>query len=515
MHNERRFFGLSTFALLVSVLAAAKFFVHILTGQTYGYFCDELYTIALSKHLAFGYTDLPPLVPALHALSRVLFGESLLAIHIFPSLAGAATLVFVCLITRELGGRLFATCVAALGFIIAPVWLILDSFFCYDSIDQLVLAVFLYLLVRLIRTENRKLWIALGVTAGIAFLTKATILFLGPGLLIALLASKHRRYFLTPWPWFAVGTFLVLISPYVIWQYVNHWPTIAYWARYSGQKLYHASIPEYLVSVVLTMNMVLIPVIGIGLYRIFRPLGDRRYWPLGVMFLATLVLLFVLHARAMMLAEICIPLIAAGAVWMEEVLTGPQGLKKGIRIAAVSCMVAGGLLVAPVTLPLLPLPLMKSYTQTFGFLFKPVKDFNDPKSDYPQEFSNRIGWDELVRTVALVYHNLPQDDQSGAGIFCEWFGPAGAVDLLGTRYGLPHAVTGNLNYYRWGPGGSWDVMIFVSAEMDTWRGLFGDVQEKAAVTNEFGASYDQYKVYVCRKPTMNPKVFWASVKGGW
>jgi hypothetical protein len=529
MQNERRLFGLSSFTLLVAAFAAAKFLVHILTGQTYGYFCDELYTIALSKHLALGYVDLPPLVPALHAVSRVLFGESLLAIHIFPSLAGAATLVFVCLITRELGGKLFATGVAALGFIIAPVWLILDSFFCYDSIDQLVLAIFLYFLVRLIRTENRRLWIALEVTAGIAFMTKATILFLGPGLLIGLLASRQRRHLLTPWPWLAVGIFLVIISPYVIWQYVNHWPTLAHWSRYSSLKLYHSTIPEYFINIVLTMNPVLIPLLGFGLYRIFKRFGDTRAavpgglgaaasggfrcTVLGTLFLVTLVLLFFLHARAMMLAEVCIPLLAAGAVWVEEVLTGP-GWKKGARIAAVSLMVAGGILVAPASLPLLPIDLLPSYARTFGFLYKPVKDFNDPKSDYPQEFSNRIGWDDLVRTVGEVFHSLPPEDQAKAGIFCDWYGPAGAIDLLGPRYGLPHAVTGHMNYYRWGPGEyTWEVMVFVSATMDTWRGFFEDVQKKAVVTNDFAMPYNRNTVYICRKPRLSPKVIWAYIKG--
>jgi hypothetical protein len=50
-------------------------------------FFDELYTIALSRHLAFGYVDLPPLVPALVALSRALLGDSLFAHHIFPARA--------------------------------------------------------------------------------------------------------------------------------------------------------------------------------------------------------------------------------------------------------------------------------------------------------------------------------------------------------------------------------------------------------------------------------------------
>ena len=506
MQNGRKF------ALLVGAFAATKFIVHILTAR-YGYFCDELYAIALSKHLALGYIDLPPLVPALHALSRLFFGESFLAVHIFPSLAGAATLVLVCLITRELGGGLFATGVAAVGFMIAPVWLILDSFFCYDSIDQLVLAAFIYYLARLIRTENTRFWIALGICAGIAFMTKGTILFLAPGLLLGLCVTKYRRHFVTPWPWIALAIFLVIISPWVAWQYANHWPTVSYWGRYGSTKLYHSNVPEYLVNIVLTMNALLVPVLGIGLYRIFRPFGQTRYSVFGVLFLVTFVLVFLLHARAFVLAEVCMSLIAAGAVWLEEKLTG-SGWKQGTRIAVVSCMVAGGLLVAPVTLPLLPLPLMASPTQTFGFLFKPVKDFNDPRSDFPQEFSNRIGWDDLVQTVADVYHSLPPDDQAKAGIFCDWYGPAGAIDLLGPRYGLPHAVSGHMNYYRWGPGEySWDVMIFVSANMDPWKGFFEDVELKAVVANDYAMPYNRNGVYVCREPRLAPKVIWAYVHG--
>jgi 4-amino-4-deoxy-L-arabinose transferase-like glycosyltransferase len=172
----------------------------MLTAANYGYFCDELYTIALSKHPAFGYIDLPPLVPALVVLSRAIFGESLFALHIFPAFAGAATLVFVCLTVKEMGGKLFATGLSALGYIMVPIWLITDSFFCYDCIDQLMLTIFLYFLVKLIRTGNGKLWLLLGFLAGIACMAKVTILLYGPGLLIALLLSKNRKNLGTPWP---------------------------------------------------------------------------------------------------------------------------------------------------------------------------------------------------------------------------------------------------------------------------------------------------------------------------
>jgi len=81
MHDKKVLLGLSFVAWLIILCSAAKFTMHLLTASNYGLFCDDLYIIALSKHLAFGYGDLPPLVPSLVALSRALLGESLLALH--------------------------------------------------------------------------------------------------------------------------------------------------------------------------------------------------------------------------------------------------------------------------------------------------------------------------------------------------------------------------------------------------------------------------------------------------
>jgi len=104
MQERKHITGLSSVNLIILLAAAVKFTLHMFTAPGYGFFGDELYTIALSRHLAFGYVDLPPLVPVLVALSRALLGESLFALHIVPALAGSATLVFVCLIAKEFGG---------------------------------------------------------------------------------------------------------------------------------------------------------------------------------------------------------------------------------------------------------------------------------------------------------------------------------------------------------------------------------------------------------------------------
>ena len=47
---------------LVAGIAASKLLVHLYAGRHYGYFVDELYYLACSRHLDWGYVDQPPLI---------------------------------------------------------------------------------------------------------------------------------------------------------------------------------------------------------------------------------------------------------------------------------------------------------------------------------------------------------------------------------------------------------------------------------------------------------------------
>src|SRR5262245_43709199 len=71
----------------VWALAAFKLLLHLATTGLFGYsyFVDELYFLACSEHLDWGYVDMPPLFPALTALVRALLGDSLLAVRVLPA----------------------------------------------------------------------------------------------------------------------------------------------------------------------------------------------------------------------------------------------------------------------------------------------------------------------------------------------------------------------------------------------------------------------------------------------
>ena len=108
-----------------------------MTASNYGYFRDELYYVAAGRHPAFGYVDFPPFAALVAALTRVLLGDSLLALHFCPALAGAAVVVLIGLMAWELGGGRFAQGLAALAVLLAPNFLVFGTWLSMDAFDQL------------------------------------------------------------------------------------------------------------------------------------------------------------------------------------------------------------------------------------------------------------------------------------------------------------------------------------------------------------------------------------------
>ncbi len=76
---------------IVLYLAAFKLLLHLLVAQKYGYMQDELYFLACSEHIDWGYVDHPPLIVFVAKVVRMLIGDSLLALRLLPAIAGAAS----------------------------------------------------------------------------------------------------------------------------------------------------------------------------------------------------------------------------------------------------------------------------------------------------------------------------------------------------------------------------------------------------------------------------------------
>jgi hypothetical protein len=316
---------------------------------------------------------------------------------------------------------------------------------------------------------------------------------------------------LTPWPWLGAALCVVVVSPYLFWQIANHWPTLEYWNNYGTIRVYQASLRQYFTNILIYMNPFFLPLWIAGLYRIFRRLNGVNYGFLGVLFLISLVLEFELHATVRMLGELFIPLIAAGAVFVEETLTGIRW-EKGVKAIGTAYLLVTGIYIVPLSLPILPMDLFSVYSRTAKPLYQSLRESNGGPSYYPILLSGRIGWNELAQGVAAVYNQLPAEDRAVAGIYAGWYMEAGAIDVLGPQYGLPHAVSGSLTYYLWGPGYSWDVMVIIAGATNPLGMFFDSCELKATVQQEYNSQNGYAHIYVCRKPKIPADKIWSSLK---
>jgi len=142
---------------------------------------------------------MPPLTPFLARVDLGIFGESLRGLRVLPALLSSAMVFLTGLMTRELGGRLYAQVLAALAIIVAPVYLITGTQFQTIPVDQFFWVLTSYLLIRLINTSNQKNWLLIGVILGLGLLAKYSVLFLAFAIFFGIIISHHRFMFTRIW----------------------------------------------------------------------------------------------------------------------------------------------------------------------------------------------------------------------------------------------------------------------------------------------------------------------------
>jgi Dolichyl-phosphate-mannose-protein mannosyltransferase len=418
------------FAIPWPVLAVAGLMAAGLLALSgaYGFHGDEMYYVVAGQHPAFGYVDQGPLTPLLSAASVAVLGVSPTAVRLLPTLEMAFIVVLVARIARDLGGsrraQILAAITAALSVYMASAHLDTTT-----DPDLLAWALILWLMVRLLAGGSPRLWLAVGIVAGLGLENKDTLLFLGAGLAVGLVLCRRWDVVRSPWAWAAIGIALLLWAPNLAWQAANGWPQLAMARAIAG---YAADNRAQIVpSLWLFPGPLLFPVSAAGLAWVLVAKAAAPWRTIGVAALVALGLVVVTGGKAYYaIGSVCV-FMAAGAIvldhWLER---GHPRLK--LASFAVAATLSGAL-VALLALPILP---VATYAKTS--LPAAVPDI-----------ANTIGWPQYVATVEGVVAALPAPERARAVIVTNDYSEASPLVLLGS--GLPPVYSGHNAYWDWGP----------------------------------------------------------------
>lgn len=508
MNTTRRFYHPDDLPLLI--LALIKIVIVCWSNFFDGIFIDELYYIACSKHLDFGYVDHPPLVALIAAASRFLLGESLFALRLPAVLTGALIVYLTGRFARELGGGRYAQFVASLSSLVCPTFLGISGYYSMNVFDHLFWLLSAYWIVLFIKTEKPLYWVLLGITLGIGLQNKISVLFLGFGLFVGIVFTPYRRWFLSRWIWISGAIAGLIFLPHILWQIVYGWPTLEFIHNATLYKNMPMTPLQFILSEVLDMHPFLFPVWLLGIIWFLFTTPGKSYRMFGWMFFAILIVLIANNGKPYYFAPFFSILFAAGSIHIESLIQkiNLQWLKPVLAIG----LAIGGLMTIPFALPILSTKAYIQYSQALGI--QPSKNEKTELGPLPQFFADRYGWEEMASAVADVYNRLTPEEKSKCIIIGSGYGYAGAIDYFGPKYGLPNALGAQNSYFLWGPGKKpGEIAIVFGWSKSDIEKSYNDVQEAAIFDHNFIMPYRRHTViYLCRKPKATIQEIWPKVK---
>ena len=496
---------------IVGCLSVGLFTLHLVVNGRYGYFVDELYYLACSHHLSWGYVDQPPLIAVITWVERLTLGDSLHALRFLPAVADGLLVLLTGLITRELGGGRYAQILACIAVIVAPLYLGLGNLLTMNAFEPLFWMGCALVLIKLARGGSPKLWLLFGLLAGIGLENKHSMLFFGFGVLAGMLLTPERHLLHSRWFWAGGLVAFLIFLPNLAWEFRHGFPTLELLrnVQRSGRNV-SVGWASFLAQQILIMQPLTAPLWVAGLWYLLRDEAGRKFRVLGWTYLIILFCFLVLKGRVYYLAPAYPMLFAAGAVVFER-FTEPKNHSWLKPAYLVALLVTGALLAPFGYFPILPI---ETYVRYAGAVhFEPPRIETHRMGPLPQIYADMYGWKEMAEAVAEAYDKLSPEDRQRCAIFGQNYGQAGAIDFFGARMGLPNAISGHQSYYYWGPRSyTGECMIVMddspaklSTEFDSWEKI-------ATVYHPYSMPYQHFDVYLCRGLHLPLAQLWPRLK---
>ena len=491
---------------LILAIAISNVIIHLLVYDNLEYHRDELLYFSLGLHPDFGYATVPPLIGWLASLMKIFFGYSLFAVKLFPSLLGGAIVLLSVRLAKELGGSGYAQVITGIGVIIMPVSLRAFHLFQPVPLDMFFWTLLIYYFVRYINTDENKYLMFFGAVSGLALLNKYLVALLLLSMIIGLIATNNKRIFKKADLYKGAGIGLLIFLPNIFWQLAKGLPVINHMNALSANQLANVNRFDILTDQLL-MSFVSSILLVLGFIQLIR---SKKYRLFAITSIVVLAVLLMLRGKSYYSIGLFPLLVAAGSVALEKMVK-----MKLARIA-----IPGILLL--LTLPILPfgIPIYgqkelvdyyKDLENDYGLLLG--RTFEDGTvHSLPQDYADQLGWEELTVITKRAYDLIP--DKNKGIIYCENYGQAGAIAVIGKKYDLPEPLCFQESFVYWLPekfNPDIEYFIYINDELgDDIDELFKNVEIIGSVSNEHAREYGT-TVYLCSYPNSSFNAFWKNI----
>jgi hypothetical protein len=502
MNPLRTNFKISRYWIISILFIIAKLCLHFFTYTNYELHRDEMLYFNMADHLSAGFATVPPVIGILAFVVKSIFGYSVFGIRLIPALLGAASLYIIAKIIRELGGSILALIIASSSFIFSTGFLLFDTLFTPNVIEQFFWLLITYFIFRMVSQNNPRLWIWIGILLGLSFLCKYSVVYYIVGFFIAMQFSGHRKLFNSRYFYYSVVIGMIIILPNLLWQYKHGWPVVYHMSELKRTQMVNLTYTDYFVDI-FSLNLAATIIWVTGLISLIFIKKERGNQYIGIASLLIILLFLFSKGKGYYILGLIPFLFAYGGYIMEKYLKG--------RFVYVSYLIlfitmSFSLAALPFGLPLLSFEKLSRYiAKTDHLIIYPFYRWEDGKiHNISQLYSDMTGWIELADNVGKAFSGLSKEEQSRCTIYVESnYGNTGAINFYGRKYNMPDAVTFQESYTIWAPDTIPDgPFIYVNHNIGDIKKLFNNVKEIGQVS-DFYAREKGLLVFLCTDPAVS------------
>ena len=321
----------------------------------------------------------------------------------------------------------------------------------------------------------------------------------GFAVVVGLVLTKERKAFASPWIYLAGVVAFLIFLPNLLWNVQHHWPFLELMRniRASGRDTVFTPL-GYIGAQISLMTPVTFPVWLLGATYFFFWKTGKPFRVLGWTFVTVLAVLIVSHGKDYYAAPVFPIVFAGGAIAWEQI--AQRRRMSWVKPVLVVFVLVGTLALLPLFSPVLSPEAFLRYQKSLPFLPQPSEK-SMALEPMPHTYSWCFGWPEMVQAVAKAYAMVPADERADTAIFANDFAAAGAIDIIGPKYGLPKAISGHQSYWLWGPRNySGQTVIVVGSTPENEAQHFNEVTVVAELHNPYAPPWENRPVLLCRGP---------------